>query len=159
MVTEVATFGGGCFWGIEDMFQKQEGVVDAVSGYMGGHVENPTYEQVCAGDSGHAEVVQVTFDSGKVSYRELLDLFWKIHDPTQYHRQGPDVGEQYRSVIFVHSPEQRADAELVKQEVQTSFESPVVTEIIDAGTFWKAEEYHQDYVQRTGRGACHFIRS
>jgi len=154
-MNQIATFGAGCFWGAEDVFQKQEGVIDVVSGYMGGHVENPTYEQVCSGSTGHAEVVQITYDPEKISYRQLLDLFWRMHDPTQYHRQGPDVGEQYRSVIFVRSPEERTEAEALKEKVQTMFDKPVVTEIVEAGTFWPAEAYHQNYVEKTGRGVCH----
>ena len=154
-MNQIATFGAGCFWGSEDVFQKQEGVIDVVSGYMGGHVENPTYEQVCSGSTGHAEVVQITYDPEKISYRQLLDLFWRMHDPTQYHRQGPDVGEQYRSVIFVRSPEERTEAEALKEKVQTMFDKPVVPEIVEARTFWPAEAYHQNYVEKTGRGVCH----
>lgn len=154
----IATFGAGCFWGVEDIFQKQQGVIDAVSGYMGGEVDNPTYEQVCSGLTGHAEVVQITFDPKVVSYMELLDVFWRIHDPTQVNRQGPDVGSQYRSVVFAHSPEQQKEADRLKQNVQEMFDAPVATQIVEAGTFWPAEDYHQDYVERTGRGACHFVR-
>jgi len=143
--TETATFAGGCFWCIEAVFEQIPGVVDARSGFMGGTSQNPTYGQVCEGDTGHAEVVQVTFDPARVSYAKLLEWFWKSHDPTTLNRQGPDVGTQYRSAIFFHSEEQRRVAEASKAEAQAEFRSPIVTEITQAGTFTEAEDYHQDY--------------
>ena len=155
--SETATFAAGCFWGIEDAFRKTPGVLDAVSGYTGGRTENPTYEQVCRTDTGHAEAVEVTFDPAKVSYRELLAKFGELHDPTQVNRQGPDVGSQYRSAVFTHSAEQRAAAETWKADLDASgaLRRPVATEIADAPTFYKAEEYHQRYFEKTGRSACH----
>ncbi|BCW97437.1 MAG: hypothetical protein KatS3mg024_0264 [Armatimonadota bacterium] len=147
-----ATFGAGCFWGVEAAFRKVEGVVDTAVGYSGGHTENPTYEDVCSHTTGHAEVVQVTFDPSKVSYRQLLDVFWNIHDPTQVNRQGPDIGDQYRSVIFYHSEEQRRAAEESKAALEASgrLDRPVATKIEPAKTFWRAEEYHQRYYEKRG---------
>lgn len=144
---EKATLGGGCFWCVEAVMEQVDGVESAVSGYMGGHVENPTYQQVCSGRSGHAEVVQVTFDPEKVSYEEILKWFWQAHDPTQLNRQGNDVGPQYRSVIFYHSDQQREIAEKSKAAVDASgaFSKPLVTEISKADTFYEAEPYHQEY--------------
>ena len=138
---EKATFGAGCFWGVEHFFAEVPGVVDAVSGYAGGHADNPTYRQVCSGATDHAEVVEVTFDPAKVSYATLVDLFFKMHDPTTLNRQGPDVGTQYRSVIFTHSPEQ----ERVARE---ELDKP-------AQTFWRAEDYHQDYFDKNQGHSCH----
>jgi methionine-S-sulfoxide reductase len=153
---EKAAFAGGCFWGVEDAFQKTEGVVDAVSGYEGGHTSHPTYEQVCAGRTGHAETVEVTFDPSVVSYETLVRRFFAIHDPTQMNRQGPDVGEQYRSVIFYHSEAQREAAERIKKELQQTYiPRTIATSIEPAGSFWKAEEYHQNYAETHPSAACH----
>ncbi len=154
---EVATFGAGCFWGIEAAFRRVPGVVDAAVGYSGGKTQNPTYRDVCTDSTGHAEVVQVTFDPEKVSYDQLLDVFWTIHDPTQVNRQGPDYGEQYRTAIFFHSPEQEAKAKKSKQGLEASgkLRKPIATEITPAGTFWRAEEYHQRYLEKRGAASCH----
>jgi peptide-methionine (S)-S-oxide reductase len=153
---EKATFGAGCFWGVEAAFRELPGVVDAGVGYAGGTTENPTYQDVCTDRTGHAEVVEVLFDPDKVSYEQLLDRFWQIHDPTTSNRQGPDVGSQYRSVIFFHSPEQEAAAKRSKGEVQPRFKRPIVTYIEPAPTFWRAEEYHQRYLEKRGEAACAF---
>ncbi len=144
---EVATFGGGCFWCVEAVFQRVPGVLEVTSGYKGGHVENPSYQSVTTGETGHAEVVRIAFDSEKVSYDELLDIFWRAHDPTQLNRQGADVGTQYRSVIFYHSEAQRVAAETSKARLAASgrYRRPIVTEIADASTFYEAEAYHQNY--------------
>jgi peptide-methionine (S)-S-oxide reductase len=152
----VATFGAGCFWGVEETFRKVPGVIDTTVGYMGGTKENPTYEEVCTDMTGHAEVVHVEYDPEQVSYEELLNVFWNCHDPTQLNRQGPDVGTQYRSVIFWHTPEQKELAEASKAEMDRSgrWKAPIVTEIVQAGTFWRAEEYHQRYLQKRGLGSC-----
>ena len=152
-----ATFGAGCFWGVEASFLKVPGVADAVSGYEGGHTHEPTYEQVCRGDTGHAEVVEVSFDPAKVSYETLVRKFFALHDTTQLNRQGPDVGEQYRSVIFYHSPEQKEVAEKVKQELAAQYlPKTIATSIEPAQAFWKAEEYHQRYAEKNpGRVVCH----
>ena len=157
-MTELATFGAGCFWGIEAAFQKLPGVIDTAVGYAGGHTADPTYKDVCTDETGHAEVVQVTFDPGKVSYEELLNTFWQIHDPTQVNRQGPDFGSQYRTAIFFHSPEQEAAAKKSAAAAQVSgqFRRPIATEITPAGTFYRAEEYHQKYLQKRGAANCHF---
>lgn len=157
-MTETATFGAGCFWGIEAAFRNIPGVLDATAGYSGGHMENPTYKDVCTDETGHAEVVQVTFDPSKLSYEQLLDAFWKMHDPTQVNRQGPDFGSQYRSAIFFHSPEQKAAAEKSKAALQASgkFRKPIATEITPAGPFYRAEEYHQRYLEKRGAASCHF---
>jgi peptide-methionine (S)-S-oxide reductase len=156
-MSEIATFGAGCFWGVEANFRRVPGVIDAVSGYSGGHTENPTYPDVCTDTTGHAEVVQVTFDPTKVSYEQLLDVFWKMHDPTQVNRQGPDFGKQYRTAIFFHSPEQEAAAKKSKQALEASgkFHRPIATEIAPAGPFWPAEEYHQRYLEKRGATNCH----
>ena len=153
---EKATFGAGCFWGVEHCFREVPGVIDAVSGYAGGSVDNPTYQQVCTDCTGHAEVVEVTFDPTKVSYITLVDLFFKMHDPTQLNRQGPDVGAQYRSVIFTHSPEQEQIAREELEDAQTSgrYRRSVVTSIEPAKPFWPAEDYHQRYFEKHG-GSCH----
>jgi len=153
-----ATFGAGCFWGVEEAFRQVEGVTDTAVGYEGGHVEHPTYQQVCTDRTGHAEVVQVQYDPERVSYEELLGVFWRIHDPTQVNRQGPDRGYQYRSVIFYHTPEQQQLAQASKAALGASGElsRPVATAIEPAQTFWRAEEYHQQYLARRGGGAaCH----
>jgi peptide-methionine (S)-S-oxide reductase len=153
---EKATFGAGCFWGVEAAFREVPGVVDAAVGYAGGHTENPTYQDVCTDRTGHAEVVEVLFDPDKVSYEQLLDRFWRIHDPTTPNRQGPDVGSQYRSAIFFHSPEQEAAAKRSKEDAQSRFKRPIVTDIEPAPTFWRAEEYHQRYLEKRGEAACAF---
>jgi peptide-methionine (S)-S-oxide reductase len=149
MAHAVATLAGGCFWCIETVFNRLRGVESAVSGYMGGHALNPTYRDICNGDTGHAEVVQVTFDPDVISYRELLDVFFTLHDPTQLNRQGNDVGPQYRSAIFWHTPEQKAEAEAVIAELTETkqFGAPIVTEVTEAATFYPAEDYHQRYFE------------
>ena len=147
---EKATFAAGCFWGVEASFRQVKGVVDTQVGYTGGHTEHPTYEQVCSHTTGHAESVEVTFDPTKVTYRQLLKLFWEIHDPTQANRQGWDFGNNYRSAIFYHSPEQKAEAIASLQEEQTRHKKPIVTQIVPAATFWRAEEYHQRYDEKHG---------
>jgi peptide-methionine (S)-S-oxide reductase len=146
--TEMATFGAGCFWQVEEEFRTLDGVIETAVGYEGGHVENPTYEQVCSGTTGHVEVCQVTFDPAKVSFEDLVNKYFEIHDPTQLNRQGPDVGYQYRSVIFAHSDEQAETARRVIERAQHRFKDPIVTAIEPAQPFWRAEEYHQCYVQR-----------
>jgi len=159
--TETATFGSGCFWCSEALFQRVKGVKSVTSGFSGGTIPNPSYEQVCRGDTGYAEVVQVTFDPKVVSYPELLEVFWRSHDPTTKNRQGNDLGTQYRSAIFVTSPEQRKVAEAVKAKVDKSgkWKKPVVTEIVEAGPFTRAEEYHQKYLEKNPGGyTCHFMR-
>jgi peptide-methionine (S)-S-oxide reductase len=150
--TEKATFGAGCFWQPEMAFRDLDGIVDTSVGYEGGHVDNPTYEQVCTGTTGHAEVTQVTFDPERISYEELLEKFWRMHDPTQGDRQGPDVGNQYRSVIFFHSPEQQAAAEAWRERAQERTSRPITTSIEPATGFWRAEEYHQCYLQKRQEG-------
>jgi peptide-methionine (S)-S-oxide reductase len=153
---ETATFAAGCFWGVEEAFRRMPGVTDTAVGYLGGQMDNPTYRDVCTDTTGHAEVVQVTFDPAKISYAELVEAFWKMHDPTQVNRQGPDFGTQYRSAIFYHSPEQEHVARRAKQILQDTgtFRRPIATEITPASTFWKAEEYHQQYLAKRGRGSC-----
>jgi peptide-methionine (S)-S-oxide reductase len=153
-VTEKATFGAGCFWGVEIEFRNVPGVVDTAVGYEGGTLRNPTYEDVCSHTTGHAEVVQVEFDPEEVSYDQLLDVFWDVHDPTQVDRQGPDIGSNYRSVIFFHSPEQREGALESKARAQGRFERPIATEIAPASDFWRAEEYHQQYLVKRGLATC-----
>jgi peptide-methionine (S)-S-oxide reductase len=150
---EKATFAAGCFWGIESAFRAVPGVVSATSGYIGGHVANPTYQQVCTGRTGHAEAVEVEFDPAKTSFALLLQKFFSIHDPTQVDRQGPDIGSQYRTAIFTHSPEQAEEAKAAKAQLDQSgiFRKPIATEIVPAGTFWRAEEYHQRYDEKHGR--------
>jgi len=149
-------FGAGCFWGVESTFRNVKGVTDAAVGYAGGSKENPTYEDVCSDETGHAEVVQVEFDPTKVSYPELLDVFWSNHDPTTLNRQGPDVGGQYRSVIFYYTPEQQAAAEESKAAMDKSgkFRRPIVTQIETAPTFYRGEEYHQRYLEKRGQAHC-----
>lgn len=146
---EVITLGGGCFWCTEAVLERLEGVEDVVSGYMGGHVENPTYEQIGTKTTGHAEVIQVTFDPAKISLENILDVFWQAHDPTTLNRQGADIGPQYRSVIFYHTPEQRNLAVQSKAKLDASgvYEYPAVTEITEASKFWVAEDYHQNYYE------------
>ncbi len=146
--TEKATFGAGCFWQVEERFRELDGVTDTAVGYEGGHVDNPSYEQVCGGDTGHVEVVEVDFDPDRVSYDDLVELYFRLHDPTQLNRQGPDVGFQYRSVIFAHSDEQAEIARRVIEETQPRFKQPIVTEVEPAAPFWRAEEYHQCYLQK-----------
>jgi peptide-methionine (S)-S-oxide reductase len=154
---EKATFGAGCFWGVESFFREVPGVSDVVCGYAGGNVENPTYRQVCTDRTGHAEVVQVTFDPMKVSYERLLGVFFANHDPTTLNRQGPDVGSQYRSVIFAHSPEQQRAAEMKIDELTKSkcFKRPIVTSVESFVNFYRAEEYHQRYFEKNGLPSCH----
>jgi peptide-methionine (S)-S-oxide reductase len=151
-----ATFGAGCFWGVELAFRQIDGVMDATVGYAGGTKANPTYEEVCAHGTGHAEVVQVDYDPARVTYQELLDAFWKLHDPTQLNRQGPDIGDQYRSVVFFHTTEQEAIAVASKERLEASgiHSRPIVTSIEPAPTFWRAEEYHQRYLEKRGSGSC-----
>ena len=154
---EKATFGAGCFWGVEEAFRTTKGVTSTAVGYEGGKTKNPTYEDVCSHTTGHAEVVEVEFDPKQVSYDQLLDLFWKIHDPTTMNRQGPDHGSQYRSAIFFHSPEQEKAAKASKEKLGKSgtYERPIVTEIVPAAEFWRAEEYHQQYLSKKGISNCH----
>ncbi|CAN5799631.1 peptide-methionine (S)-S-oxide reductase MsrA [soil metagenome] len=156
MTTEKAMFGAGCFWGVEATFRSIDGVSEAIVGYAGGQTENPTYEQVCTADTGHAEVVQVEFDPARVSYEKLLEVFWSNHDPTTLNRQGPDVGTQYRSVIFYYTPDQQAAAENAKAEQEGSgrFRRPIVTEIEPAPPFYRAEDYHQRYLEKRGLKHC-----
>lgn len=157
---EVATFGGGCFWCIEAVLQRIQGVLSVTSGYAAGTTLNPTYEQVCTGETGHAEVVQVEFDPSMISYEELLDLFWQAHDPTTLNRQGADVGTQYRSIILTASPSQAVAAEASKKKAQKSFKDRIVTEIRPLDTFWKAEDYHQNYYNaHTNVGYCRMVIS
>ena len=155
--TALATFAAGCFWGVEAKFRQVPGVVDTAVGYTGGHTENPTYKQVCTGTTGHAEAVRVTYDPDKVTFDQLLDAFWNMHNPTTANRQGPDVGSQYRSAIFYHAPAQEAAARESKAVLRASGrygEKPIVTQIEPAGPFWRAEEYHQRYLEKQGRGTC-----
>jgi peptide-methionine (S)-S-oxide reductase len=159
MENQTATFAAGCFWGVEAAFRQVPGVIDAVSGYTGGHLENPSYRQVCSHSTGHAEAVEVNFDPQRVSYDDLLNVFWQIHDPTQLNRQGPDVGDQYRSAIFTHSPEQERAAIASRDREQSRQTRPIVTQIVAAPKFWAAEEYHQRYFEKNGGAACHVIPS
>lgn len=157
---EKATFAAGCFWGVEAAFTELEGVVSTRVGYAGGRFENPSYEDVCSDKTGHAEAVEITYDPKKVSYGKLLDIFWKIHDPTTPNRQGPDIGSQYRSAIFYHSPEQDKVARLSKNKLEESakFKKPIVTEIVSAGEFYPAEEYHQSYYRKRGlKPSCRLL--
>jgi peptide-methionine (S)-S-oxide reductase len=149
---EKATFGAGCFWGVEAAFRKVKGVVSTAVGYSGGSSKNPTYKEVCSGKTGHAEVVQVEYDPSKVSYQEFLEVFWQIHDPTTLNRQGPDIGTQYRSAIFFHSPEQEVAAVASKEKLQDSggYGKSIVTEITPASEFYRAEDYHQRYFEKCG---------
>ena len=154
---EIATFGAGCFWGVEETFRQIPGVTDTAVGYLGGRTQNPTYKDVCSDETGHAEVVQITYDPAQVGYDRLLDVFWSAHDPTTLNRQGPDVGTQYRSAIFFHSPEQERVAKASKEKMQASgkFRRPIVTEITPASTFYRAEDYHQKYLAKRGMSHCH----
>lgn len=155
---EVATLAGGCFWCLEAVYEELRGVESVRSGYSGGHVVKPSYEQVCRGDTGHAEVVQITFNPQEVTYRELLEVFFTIHDPTTLNRQDGDVGPQYRSAIFYHSPEQKETAEAVMAEQQENWDDPIVTEVEPIGEFYPAEEYHVDYFRRNPEQAyCRFV--
>ena len=156
MSTQTATFAAGCFWGVEDAFRRVPGVIEAVSGYTGGQTENPTYREVCGHTTGHAEAVEVTFDPDQVDYDTLLNVFWQIHDPTQLNRQGPDVGDQYRSAIFTHGEAQQRAAIASRDREQPNHSRPIVTQILPAPRFWPAEEYHQRYFEKNG-GACHII--
>jgi len=153
---EIATFGAGCFWGVEEAFRKINGVKKTAVGYMGGTLKNPTYEDVCTDKTGHAEVIQIEYDPKKISYEELLENFWGLHDPTQLNRQGPDFGTQYRSAIFYHDEKQKKIAEISKDKLMKSkkYSKPIVTEITKAGEFYKAEEYHQKYLQKKGFSSC-----
>jgi len=153
---EKATFGAGCFWHVEETFRRVEGVAATRVGYMGGTKAEPTYEEVCRHDTGHAEVVEVTFDPDRVTYDDLLRVFWDCHDPTQLNRQGPDIGSNYRSAIFSHSPEQEAAARasLEREQMEGRHRRTIVTEIVPAATFWPAEEYHQQYLAKRGGGSC-----
>ena len=157
MKTAKATFGAGCFWGVESAFRQIEGVTGTAVGYMGGKLENPTYRDVCTDLTGHAEVVQVEFDPARVKYDVLLNAFWELHDPTQLNRQGPDVGTQYRSVVFFHSPEQETAARASKQILEKSgiYKRSIVTQILPAAQFWRAEDYHQQYLEKRGLAHCH----
>jgi len=154
---EKATFGAGCFWGVEATFRLIPGVTSTAVGYMGGTLKNPTYKDVCTDRTGHAEVVQVEYDPSEVSYDELLGIFWANHDPTQLNRQGPDVGTQYRTVIFFHNPQQEAAAKASKEKLQASghYKRPIVTAIVPAEEFWRAEDYHQQYLEKRGLASCH----
>ncbi|HEY2124947.1 MAG TPA: peptide-methionine (S)-S-oxide reductase MsrA [Chthoniobacterales bacterium] len=156
MTTQKATFGAGCFWGVEENFRQLPGVISTAVGYAGGGKDHPTYEDVCSDETGHAEVVEVEFDPAAIAYEKLLQVFWSNHNPTMLNRQGPDVGTQYRSVIFHHSPEQKAQAEASKAALEKSgkYSKPVVTQIEPAPTFWRAEEYHQKYLQKRGQTHC-----
>jgi peptide-methionine (S)-S-oxide reductase len=155
---EFATLGGGCFWCLEAVYEELEGVVDVESGYAGGHVAAPTYRQVCQGTTGHAEVVRIEFDPARVSYREILEVFFVIHDPTQLNRQGNDVGTQYRSVIFVHSDDQRRVADEIIAEAAGQWDAPIVTQVLPAGDYFRAETSHQEYFRHnTTQGYCLFI--
>ena len=156
MKTEKATFGGGCFWGVEAAFRQVSGVAATAVGFMGGTLANPTYHDVCTDKTGHAEVVEVEYDPSRVAYDDLLKVFWEVHNPTQLNRQGPDVGTQYRSVIFFHTPEQEAAAKASKEKVEKSgaHNRPIVTQILPAAQFWRAEEYHQQYLEKRGMAHC-----
>ena len=153
---EKATFGAGCFWGVEAAFRRVEGVTSTRVGFIGGRTRNPSYHDVCAGDTGHAEAVEITYDPAAVTYARLLEVFWDEHDPTTLNRQGPDIGDQYRSVIFYHTPEQRQAAEDSKKQLAGSgkYRGPIVTAIEPAGEFWQAEDYHQQYLEKRGLASC-----
>ena len=157
---EKAVFAAGCFWGVEAIFQQLDGVVDTTVGYTGGRTENPTYKEVCRKNTGHAEAIEIIYDPAKISYEELLAYFWRLHDPTTLNRQGPDVGTQYRSAVFYSTPEQKAAAEKIKAESGKKWKKPIVTEIVPAGKFYPAEDYHQDYFKKQGghHTGCHYLR-
>lgn len=152
---DIATFGAGCFWGVEEEFRVLSGVVETAVGYMGGSLKNPTYEQVSAGGTSHAEVVQITFDFEKITYKKLLEKFWKIHNPTEINKQGLDIGTQYRSIIFYHTESQKEEAEESKENAQKNFKNSIATIIENVSTFWKAEDYHQKYLKKKGVKICH----
>ncbi|MFP4499887.1 MAG: peptide-methionine (S)-S-oxide reductase MsrA [Candidatus Hydrogenedentota bacterium] len=154
---EKATFAAGCFWGVEAAFRRVKGVEATSVGYTGGHKEEPTYKQVCSGNTGHAEAVEVVYDPEKVSYEDLLGVFWQNHDPTQVNRQGPDIGDQYRSAIFYHDEAQQEAAEKSKAAIEESgkYRKSIATEIVPAQTFWRAEDYHQQYLEKRGLASCH----
>lgn len=154
---ETATFGAGCFWGVEETFKDIPGVKSTAVGYLGGTYDHPTYKDVCTGKTGHAEVLQLQYDPNQVSYDSLLDTFWRNHNPTTMNRQGPDVGTQYRSAIFFHTPQQEETATASKEKMERSstFRNPIVTEITPTSTFYRAEDYHQRYLEKRGMGACH----
>jgi peptide-methionine (S)-S-oxide reductase len=156
-MTEKATFGAGCFWGVEAAFRQLAGVTSTAAGYEGGTLPDPTYKDVCSNETGHAEVVEIQYDPSLISYDSLLDLFWNSHDPTTRDRQGVDVGTQYRSVVFYHTPEQQRLAQASKERMQQSgrFKRPIVTQIVQATTFYRAEEYHQQYLEKRGLASCH----
>ena len=156
MAEEKATLGAGCFWGVEATYRRLAGVKSTAVGYMGGKLKNPTYKEVCTDSTGHAEVLEVTFDPEVISYHDILEVFWDNHNPTTLNRQGPDVGTQYRSAIFYHSPEQKIEAEKSRDAAQARFPRPIVTEIVPATEFWRAEEYHQQYLEKRGLSQCHF---
>ena len=153
----IATFGAGCFWGVEAEFRRMKGVTGTAVGYAGGHLKSPSYRDVCSGTTGHAEVVQVEYDPATVAYDDLLNVFWENHDPTTLNRQGPDIGSQYRSAVFFHTPEQEAAARASKERLEKSgrYKQPVVTQIEPASEFWRAEEYHQQYLEKRGLASCH----
>jgi peptide-methionine (S)-S-oxide reductase len=157
LIMEKATFGAGCFWGVEATFRALNGVASTQVGYLGGDYENPSYKDVCTGRTGHAEVVEVTYDPSVIAYEDLLKVFWENHDATQLNRQGPDVGTQYRSAIFYHTPEQEQAARASKEQLEKSnrYKRPIVTEITPASAFYRAEEYHQQYLQKRGLAHCH----
>jgi peptide-methionine (S)-S-oxide reductase len=157
MSTEKATFGAGCFWGVEAEFRQIPGVVATAVGFEGGTLQNPSYRAVCSHTTGHAEVVEVEYDPARVSYDDLLAVFWQAHDPTQLNRQGPDIGDQYRSVIFYTTPEQQAAALASKERLERSgtYRRPIVTQVVPATTFYRAEEYHQQYLEKRGLSSCH----
>lgn len=154
---ETATFAAGCFWGVQAEFARMDGVVETTAGYTGGHFDHPGYRDVCSGRTGHAEAVEIKFDPERVSYAQLLDKFFSLHDPTQLNRQGPDWGEQYRGAIFFHSPEQerRARETVDRLSREKRFPGPIVTQILPAGPFWPAEDYHQNYLEKRGMASCH----
>lgn len=159
MKKERAIFAAGCFWGVESIFQQQDGVLETTVGYIGGKTENPTYPEVCRKNTGHAEAVEIIFDPDVIGYSALLDLFWRLHDPTTLNRQGPDIGDQYRSAVFYTNEKQKAEAEAMMKEAQKGFPKPIVTQIVAAGTFYAAEDYHQDYLKKRGvEKSCHFLR-
>lgn len=156
-VFEKATFAAGCFWGVEETFRQLKGVKSTSVGYTGGHLERPTYEDVCSDGTGHAEAVEIIFDPAEISYEELLKIFWENHNPTTRNRQGPDIGSQYRSAIFFHTPEQEKKAKKSKEQLELSgkYQNLIVTEIVPASKFYEAEEYHQQYLLKRGLGSCH----
>ncbi len=157
-MSEKAMWGAGCFWGVESAFRQAQGVLNVTVGYSGGTLKNPTYEDVCSGNTGHAEVVHVEYDPAQISYPQLLDVFWKCHNPTTLNRQGPDIGSQYRSVIFYYTPEQKTEAETSKEKLKSdgTYKKPIVTQILPAQEFYRAEDYHQQYLAKRGQSSCHY---